>query len=158
MSMCRVFSSVVGRGFLLWPLCFLGKTLLASAVHHSVLQDQIFLLLQVSLDFPLLHFSPLWGKEHLFWMLVLESLIGLHRTVQLHILLHYWLGYRLGLLWYWMVCLENEQRSFYHFWDCTQVLLFGHLCWLWGISSKGFLPTVVNILVIWIKFSPSGPF
>ena len=29
MSMCRVISSVVGRGCLLWPVCSLGKTLLA---------------------------------------------------------------------------------------------------------------------------------
>ena len=29
MSMCRVFSFVVGRGCLLWPVCSLGKTLLA---------------------------------------------------------------------------------------------------------------------------------
>ena len=28
MSMCRVFSCVVGRGCLLWPVYFLGKTLL----------------------------------------------------------------------------------------------------------------------------------
>ena len=35
---------------------------------------------------------------------VSSSLLGLHRTVQLQLLQHYWLGYRLGLLWYWMVC------------------------------------------------------
>ena len=29
-------------------------------------------------------------------MLVLEGLIGLHRTVQLQLLQHYWLGHRLG--------------------------------------------------------------
>ena len=61
-------------------------------------------------------------KGHLFLVLVLEGLIGLHRTVQLWLLQPYWLGHRLGLLWYWMVCLGNEQRSFYLFWDCTQVL------------------------------------
>ena len=27
MSMCRVISCVVGRGYLLWPVCSLGKTL-----------------------------------------------------------------------------------------------------------------------------------
>ena len=32
-----------------------------------------------------------------------------------------------------MVCLRNEQRSFCHFWDCTQVLLFRIFCWLWGL-------------------------
>ena len=46
-------------------------------------------------------------------MLVLKGLVVLHRTVQLQLLQRYWLGHRLGLSWYWMVCLGNEQRSFY---------------------------------------------
>ena len=33
--MCRVFSCVVGRGCLLWPVHFLGKTLLVFALLHS---------------------------------------------------------------------------------------------------------------------------
>ena len=37
----------------------LGKTLLAFALLHFVLQGEICLLLQVSLDFLLLHFSPI---------------------------------------------------------------------------------------------------
>ena len=45
-------------------------------------------------------------------------------TSQLQLLQHYWWGNRLGLLWYWMVCLGNEQRSFCHFWDSIQVLHF----------------------------------
>ena len=49
MSKCRVFSCVVGRGYLLWTVCFLGRTLLAFALLHSVLQGQICLLLQVTL-------------------------------------------------------------------------------------------------------------
>ena len=49
-SMCRVFSCVVGRGCLLWPACCLGKTLLAFALLHSILQGQICLLFQVFLD------------------------------------------------------------------------------------------------------------
>ena len=112
MSMCRVFCSVVGRGSFLWPVCSLGKPLLAFALLHSVLQGQNCLLLQMFLDFLLLHSSLLWRKEHLFGVLVLE---GLHRIVQLQLLQHYWLGHRLGLLWYWVVCLGNEQRSFCHF-------------------------------------------
>ena len=39
--------------------CVLGKTLLAFTLLHSVLQGQICLLLQISLDFLLLHTSPL---------------------------------------------------------------------------------------------------
>ena len=156
--MCRVFSCVVGRGCLLWPVCSLDKTLLAFALLHFVLQGQICLLLQVSLDFLLLHSSPLWWKGHLFWVLVLVGLVGPHGTVQL--LWHYWLGHRLGLLWYLMACLWNKQRSFCCFWDCTQVLHFGLFFDYEGysISSKGFLPTVVDIMVIWIKFTHSGQF
>ena len=41
MSMCRVFSCVVGRGCLLWPVHFLGKTLLVFALLHSTFQDSI---------------------------------------------------------------------------------------------------------------------
>ena len=125
MSMCTVFSCVVGRGCLLWPVHSLGKTLLDFALLHFVLQGQICLLLQVSFDLLLLHSSPLWWKKYLFWVLVLKGLVRLHRTVQFQLLRHYWLGHRLGLLWYWMVCLGKEQRSFCHFWACTQVLHFG---------------------------------
>ena len=55
---CVVFSCVVGRGCLLWPVHFLGKTLLAFALLHSAFQGQICLLVQVFLDFLLLHSSP----------------------------------------------------------------------------------------------------
>ena len=44
MSMCRVFACVVGRGCFLWPVHFLGKTLLVFALLHSIFQGQICLL------------------------------------------------------------------------------------------------------------------
>ena len=141
MSMYRLFSCVIGRGCLLWPVHSLGKTLLAFALLHSVLQGQICLLLQVFLDFLLLHFSPLLWKGHLLWVLVLEGLVGLHRTVQLQLIQHYWSGHRLGLLWYWMVCLGNEQRSFCHFWDCIQVL---HFRLLGGLASQNWAQMVFS--------------
>ena len=86
MSMCRVFSCVVGRGCLLWPVHFLSKTLLVFALLHSVFQSQICLLLQVFLNFLLLHSSPLKWKGHLFRVLVLKGLVSLHKTVQLQLL------------------------------------------------------------------------
>ena len=52
-----------------------------------------------------------------------------HRTVQL--LQHYWSGHRLGLLWYWMVCLGNKETSFCHFWDFIQVLHLKLFSWPW---------------------------
>ena len=76
---------------------------------------------------------PKMKKDIFFLMLVIEGLVGLHRTIQLQLLQHYCLGHRLGLLWYWMVCLGNEQRSFCHFWDDIQVLHFRLFCWLWWL-------------------------
>ena len=101
MFMYTVVSCVVGRGCLLWPVHALGKTLLAFALFHFVLQIQTCLLLQVSCYFLLLHSSPSDEKDILFvcvCVLVLEGLAGLHRTVQLQLLKHNWLGHRLGLL------------------------------------------------------------
>ena len=65
--------------------------------------------------------SPIMKRTFLL-VLVLKGLVGLHRTVQLQLLQYYWSGHRLGLLWYWMVCLGNKQRSFCRFWNCIQVL------------------------------------
>ena len=64
--MCRVFSCVVGRGCLLWPVHSLGKTLLTFALLHSVLQDKICLLLQVFIGRRQWHPTPvlLPGKSH----------------------------------------------------------------------------------------------
>ena len=67
MSKGRIVSCVVWNRCFLWPVCSLGKTLLAFSLLHSVLQGQICLLLWISLDFLLLHSSPLWWKGHLFW-------------------------------------------------------------------------------------------
>ena len=157
MSMCRVFSYVARRGYLLWPVHSLGKNVLAFALLHFVLQGQICLLLQVILDSLLLHSSLLWWKGHLFWVFFfLEGLVDLHRTIQPQLLKHYWWGHRCGLPWYWMACLGNNQRSFCHFWDCISDSFVDYDGY--SISSKGFPPTVVNILVIWVKFIHSSPF
>ena len=53
-------------------------------------------------------------KRTFFGVLVLEGFVHLHRTVQL--LQHYWSGHRLGLLWYWMVCLGSV---FFHVLYCS---------------------------------------
>ena len=54
-------------------MCSLGKTLLAFSLLHFALQGQTCPLVQVSLDFLLLHSSSLWWKGHLFLVLVLEG-------------------------------------------------------------------------------------
>ena len=155
-----VESCVVGRECLLWPVHSLGKTLLAFALLHSVLQGQICLLLQVSLNFPLLHSSPLKWKGHLFGVLVLGGLVGFQRPVQIQLLQHYWSGHSFELLWYWMVCLEMNRDHSVIFEIAPKYCISDSSVNYEGysISSKGFLLTVVVIMVIWVKFTHSSPF
>ena len=158
MSMCRVFSCVVGRGCLLWPVHFLGKTLsLPCFIPYSkakfACHSRCFLTSYFCIPVP-------YNEKDIFWVLVLKGLVGLHRTIQLQLLQRYWLGHRLGLLWYWMVCLGPnrdhsvifEIASKY----CISDSFVDHDCY--SISSKGFLSTVVDIMVIWVKFTHSSPF
>ena len=68
--------------------CILLEKLLAFALLHSVLQDQICLLLQVSLDFLLCIPVSYNEKDIFFWGVSFEGLGGLHRTAQLQLLQH----------------------------------------------------------------------
>ena len=129
---CVVISYIVGKGCLLWPIYSLDQTLLVFALLHFVLQGQTCLLLHVSLDFLLLRCNPLWWKGHLFLVLVLENLEGLHRTIQLS----FFSISRWGIIvdycdFEWFALEMNRGHS--HFWDCTQVLHFGLFRWLWEL-------------------------
>ena len=85
-------------------------------------------------------------------MLVLKGLVGL-RTVRLQLLRYYWLGHRLGLLWYWM---EMNRDSSVIFEIARKYCILDSFVDYEGysISSKGFLPTVVYTMVIWMKIHP----
>ena len=82
---------------LLCPVCSLDKILLAFAQLHFVLKDKLayssrhFLTSYFCITIP-------DDEKDIFLVLVLESVVGLHRTNQLQLLLHQWLGHRLGLL------------------------------------------------------------
>ena len=161
MSICRVFSCVVGKGCLLWPVCSLGKTLLAFALHLILYFKAKFAC--YSRCFLTSYFCisvPYNEKDIFFGVLILEGLVGLHRTIQLQLLQPYWSEHRLGLLWHWMVCLGNKQRSFCHFEIaskyCILVSFVDHEGY--SIYSKGFLPTIVDIMVIWVKVVHYSPF
>ena len=95
-------------------------------------------------------------KRTSIWVLVLEDLVGLHRNVQHQLCQHYWSGHRLGLPWYWMVCLGNKQRSFCHFEIASKYYISDSFVDydVYSISSKGFLPTVKFT----VKFTHSSPF
>ena len=160
MSTCRVFFYGVARGCLLWPVRSLGKTLLAFALPHLCIPKPSFPVTPGVYWFPIFSFQSPVMKRTSFFVLVLGGLIGLHRTVQLPLLQCYWLGHRLGLPWYWMVCLGNEQRSFCHFEIASKYSILDSFvdCDGYSISSKGLLNTVVDIMVIWVKFTHSSPF
>ena len=155
MSMCRLVSYVIGRGCLLWPVCSLDKTLLAFALLHFVLQGQTCLYSRYLLTSYFCIPIPCDEKETFFLVLVLESLVGLHRTIQLQLLQHQWLGYRCGLLRYWMICLGKEER-FVVFEIAPKFCISDFIVDYEGysISSKGSVPTAIDTMVIWIKLSP----
>ena len=135
---CLESSLVLLEEGVCYDQCILLAKLLAFALLHSLFQGQICLLpvLDCSCLFLTSYFCilvPYNEKDIFFWVLVLKDLAGLHRNVQLQLLQHYWLEHRLRLLWYWMVCLGDEQRSFCRFWDFIQVLHFGLFCWPWWL-------------------------
>ena len=72
-------------------------------------------------------------------MLVLEGLVGLYRIVQVPLLQHYWLGHSLGLTEIILSFLRLHLRIAFR----TLVYYEGYF-----ISSQGFLPTIVDIMVI----------
>ena len=89
----------------------LGKSLLALALLHSVLQGQICLLLQVFLDFCSCILVP-YNEKTSFWG-VLEAPVGLHRFNLSFFIIAAW-GIYLDYCDTEWFALEMK-RSFYHF-------------------------------------------
>jgi len=83
-------------------------------------------------------------------VLVLEGLVGLHRTVQLQLFQPYWLGHRLGLLYIEWFALEMNRDHSVNFEIVSRYCTLDSFVDYAGytISSKGFLSTVVDIMVI----------
>ena len=83
-------------------------------------------------------------------MLVLEGLIGLQRTIQLQLLQHYWLGTGLDYCDIEWFALEMNRDHSVIFEIASKYCLSDSSVDHDGysISSKGFLTTVVNIMVI----------
>ena len=101
---------------LLAKLCYLCPVSFCTPRPNLPVTPGISWLLPFSFQSPMMK----WTSFFFFLVLVLEGLLGLHRTFQLQFLQHYLLGHWLGFLWYWMVCPGNKLRSFCRFWDCTR--------------------------------------
>ena len=83
-------------------------------------------------------------------MLVLKGLVGLHRTVKLQLLQRYWLGIDLDncdIEWF---ALETNRDHSVIFEIASKYCISDSFVDHDGysISSEGFLPTVVDIMVI----------
>ena len=76
-------------------------------------------------------------------MLVLKGLVGLHRTVQLQLLHHYWLGHRLDYCDIEWFALETNRDHSVIFEIASKYCILDSFVDHDGysISSKGFLPT-----------------
>ena len=88
-----------------------------------------------------------------------RSWVGLHRTVQLHLFSITLWGIDLDYCDLERFALEmNRDHSIVFEIASKYCILESFDCEGYCISSKGFLPTVVDIMVIGIKFTHSGPF
>ena len=83
-------------------------------------------------------------------MLVLKGLVGLRRTIQLQLLQHYWSG--IDLDYYdieWFALEVNRDHSVIFEIASKYCILDSFVnCDGYSFSSTGFLPTVVDIMVI----------
>ena len=96
-------------------------------------------------------------KKHLLWVLVLEGFVGLYRTVQLQLHQRYSLGHTVILNGFpWKTNIDHsvifEIVSKYCILD-SFVDYDGY-----SISSREFLTTILDIMVIRVKFTHSSLF
>ena len=152
MSMCRV-SWAVRKGWLLEPACSFDKTV--SFYSASFCTPRLNLPVTPTITWlPIFAFQSPMMKKAYFLVLVLEGLVGLHRISEFQ--LRGW-GVNLNYCDVEWFALEMN-------WDHSVVFeIIPKHCILdsfvdyegYSIFSKGFLPTVVDIIVICIEFSHS---
>ena len=153
-------SWVVGKGRLLWPVCSLNKMVSFCPALFCIPRPILPIILGISWLPTFTLESPVM-KRTSFLVLVLESVVGLQEPV--HFSFSGTNGWGKDLdCWHveWLALETDRDHSIIFeiaprycnldsFVDCG-----GY----YSISSKGFLPTVVNIMVIWIKSTHSCPF
>ena len=154
MFLCRFISWVVEKGVLLWPEGSLNKTVSLCPASFCTPRPNLPLF-QVSLYFLHLLSNPTWWKAQLFLVLVLEVLQVFIELVNFSFFSISGWGiysnycdaewFTLEMNWDHSVIFEITRKdsiseSFVNDED-------------YSISSKGFLPTVVDIMVIWIGYS-----
>ena len=98
--------------------------------------------------------SPIM-KRTSFLVLVLQGLVGHHRPIQLQLLQHQWLGYRLDYCDIEWFALETNRDHSVILGIASKYCISDSFVDYDGysLSSKGFLPTVVDVMDI-IHSSP----
>ena len=88
-------------------------------------------------------------KKISFLLLVLEGLVGLHKTIQLQLLQHYWLGIAWITVNEWFALETNRDHSIV-FEIASKYCISDSFVDYDGysISSKGLLPTVIDTIFI----------
>ena len=83
-------------------------------------------------------------------MFVIENLVGLHRTIQLQFLQHYWSSIDLDYCDIEWFAMEMNRDHYVVFEIAPKYCILDSFVDYDGysISSKGFLPAVVDIMVI----------
>ena len=159
MSMCRVFSCIVAKGVLLWPVHSLGKTLLAFALLHFVLQGQTCLLFQVSLDFYFCIPVPYDEKDIFFGCSLQKVLYVFIESFNFSFFSITGQGIDLDYCDIEKFALEMTRDHSAIFEIASKYCILDSFVDYDGysISSKGFSPTVVHIMVIQVKFTHSSP-
>ena len=161
MSTCRVFSCVVGRGCLLWPVRSLGKTLLAFWPASFSTPRPNFPVIPGISWLPTFAFQSPIMKRTSFWG------ISSRRSCRSS---QNWSTSASSVLlvgaWTWITVILNGLPLEMNRDHSVVFEIASKYCILdsfvdydgYSISSKGFLPTVVDIMVIWVKFTHSSPF
>ena len=88
-------------------------------------------------------------KRTSFWVLVLKGLVGLHRTIQLQLLHHYCWGIDLDYCDIEWFALETNRDHSVTFETALKYCISDSSVDYEGYSifSKGFLPTVVDMVI-----------
>ena len=158
MSMCSVFSCVAGRGCLLRPVRFLGKTLLDFALLHFYCKVKFacyfrcFLTSCFCIPVPYNEETSFLGvssrsscRSSKNRSTSASSALLVRAQTWITVILNGWPWKRTEII---LSFLRSHPST-----ACrTPVDYDGY-----SISSKGFLPTVVDITVIWVKFTHFSP-
>ena len=159
MAPYRDISRVIGRRCLPWPVCSLGKTLLSLPYFILYSKAKLACYSRYLLTSYFCISIPC-DEMDIFFALVLERFVGLHTLFNFSFFGNSGWGIDLDYSDIEWLALEMN-------WDHSVIFKIVSKHYIsdsfgnyedYSIPSKRFLPTVLDIMVIWIKVAHSHPF